>query len=34
MFGKNVHGVNNDKSISGLPSMSATTNSLFEYLLN
>ncbi|KAL5238563.1 hypothetical protein ACI65C_005973 [Semiaphis heraclei] len=34
MFGKNVLGVINDKSISGLPSMSATTNSLFEYLLN
>ncbi|XP_022180553.1 aladin-like isoform X2 [Myzus persicae] len=34
IFGTNLFGVNNNKSISGLPSMSTTTNSLIEYLLN
>lgn len=34
IFGTNLFGVNKDRSISGLPSMSATTNSLFDYLLN
>jgi len=34
MFGKNLSCASNNKNISGLASMSTTTNSLIEYLLN